>query len=87
MFGAAAAWGAAIWLVLTIPVLAAGLVRLGRPRPRDEIRSAGWICTWIAGVALMWVVALWGQLPLCAAFLALGVIVTWVLARPTLPQG
>jgi hypothetical protein len=116
MFGAAAAWGAAIWLVLTIPVLAAGLVRLGRPKPRDEIRSAGWICTWIAGVALMWLVALWGQdtplptyacsppgdcvlnaygpavviwgeLPLCAAFLALGVIVTWVLARPSRPQG
>ena len=27
----------------------------------------------------------WGELPLCAAFLALGVFVTWTLARPAQP--
>jgi hypothetical protein len=115
IIGDAAGWGAAIWLVLTIPVLAAGFVRLGRTKPRNEILWAAWVCTWIAGVALMWLAGLWGQdisrptyscsppgdcalnaygpavviwreLPLCAAFLALGAIVTWVLARATQPQ-
>jgi hypothetical protein len=115
MIGDAAGWGAVIWLVLTIPVLAVGLVRLGRAKPRDETRRTAWVCTWIAGVVLMWLAAVWGQdtprptytcsppgdcalnaygpavvtwgeLPLCAAFLALGAVVTWVLARPTQPQ-
>jgi hypothetical protein len=107
--------GAAIWLVLTIPVLAVGFGRLARTKPPDEGRRVAWLCTWIAGVALMSLAAIWGQdtprptyscsppggcvlnaygpavviwreLPLCAAFLALGAIVTWVLARPTRPQ-
>ena len=115
MLGNAAAWGAVIWLALALPVLAVGLVRLGRTKPRDESRRAAWVCTWIAGVALMWLAAYWGQdtprptdtcsppgncvlnaygpavviwgeLPLCAAFLALGAIVTWVLAQPAKPQ-
>lgn len=28
----------------------------------------------------------WGELPICAAWLALGAIVTWILARPAKPQ-
>jgi hypothetical protein len=28
----------------------------------------------------------WGELPLCAAFLALGAVVTWTLARPAQPR-
>jgi hypothetical protein len=115
MIGDAAGWGAEIWLVLAIPVLAAGFVRLNRTKPPDDGRRLAWLCAWIAAVALMclaglWsedtprltyscspslgcglnaygpAVVIWGELPLCAAFLALGAIVTWVLAKPTQPR-
>ncbi len=31
-------------------------------------------------------IVIWGELPLCAAFLALGAVVTWILARPAQGQ-
>jgi hypothetical protein len=115
MIGDAAEWGAVIWLVLTIPVLAAGFIQLGRTKPPDEGRRLAWVCTWMAGVALMSLavilgqdtpratyscsptmgcglnaygpaVVIWGELLLCAVFLALGAIVTWVLAKPAQPR-
>jgi hypothetical protein len=52
---AAAELGGAVWLVLTIPVLVAGLVRL---RGRG-LRAGAWACAWVAGLALMLPVADW----------------------------
>jgi hypothetical protein len=46
--------GATVWLLLTIPVLVAGLVRLRRAG-----RAGWWAVTWIAGVALAFPVANW----------------------------
>jgi hypothetical protein len=99
------ALAAAVWVLLTIPVLVAGYVRL-----RDDIRCAMWIGIWIAGVALMvltyvaafsWLdnngpfvategtpwpnflpAVAWGELPICAAWLALGAVMTRILAAP-----
>jgi hypothetical protein len=50
----AAYLGAAIWLLLTIPMLAAGLVRL-----RRADCSAIWVSVWIAGLLLMIPIASW----------------------------
>ncbi|HXW46069.1 MAG TPA: hypothetical protein VEL03_14845 [Streptosporangiaceae bacterium] len=103
---AAGELAAAAWLVLTIPVLATGLIRL-----RGWERRAGALaCVWLAGIGLMvpvadWqtaapviyacakgegcviggysrVVVSWGQLAICAAWLALGAAMTLILRRP-----
>jgi len=60
----AAELGALAWVLLTIPVLAAGLVRLYRRRLRAAGLAAGlaaiaWAGTWMAGLALMYQVANW----------------------------
>jgi hypothetical protein len=95
----------AVWLLLTIPVLAAGLVRLHAA----AVRAGAWAGAWAGGVALMiWAaswqtsapgvlscdksgciltgyrysVVSWDQLPICASFLALGIAITLILARP-----
>jgi hypothetical protein len=52
---AAAELGGAAWLLLTIPVLVAGLIRLRG----SELRAAAWIVAWISGIGLMASVALW----------------------------
>jgi hypothetical protein len=31
-------------------------------------------------------IVIWPELPLCAAFLALGVVMAWILARPARPR-
>jgi hypothetical protein len=103
---AVGALAAAVWILLTIAVLVAGLTRFG-----DGIRRCAWIGSCIAGVALMvlalgaasgWLagngpvdptqpsstwgspgpVAGWGELPICAAWLALGAVMTWILNAP-----
>jgi hypothetical protein len=107
---AVGALAAAVWMLLAIPVLVAGLARLRRRKSRDGIRRYTWIGIWIAGVALMlltYVAAFrwldgngpvvptegtalpspgpavgWGELPICAAWLALGAVMTWILAAP-----
>ena len=108
---AVGALAAAVWILLTIAVLVAGLVRFGRRKSRGGIRRYAWIGSWIAGVALMnlalvtasgWLagngpvdpaqpssawgrpgpVVGWGELPICAAWLALGAVMTWILAAP-----
>jgi hypothetical protein len=96
---------AAAWLLLTVLVLAAGFVRLGR----TDLLSA-WVSTWIVGVTLLvltyvaagsWLdnngpyvptegtpmpsfrpAVSWAELLICAAWLALGAIITWILAPP-----
>jgi hypothetical protein len=60
----AAGLGALAWVLLTIPVLVAGLVRLYRRRLRAAGLAAGlaaiaWAGTWTVGLALMYQVATW----------------------------
>lgn len=84
------------WLLLSVPVLVAGLVWLGGWRPRSWVRAAAWAGSWVAGLALMnqaadWVRAGVGytrgvlsvrELAICAAWLLLGGAMTWILAVP-----
>ncbi len=108
---AVGALAAAVWILLAIAVLVAGLARFGRRKSRDGIRWYAWIGSWIAGVALMvltlvaangWLagngpvdptqpsstwgspgpVVGWGELPICAAWLALGAVMAWILNAP-----
>jgi hypothetical protein len=60
----AAGSAAVAWVLLTVPVLIAGLVRLYRRRLRAAGVAAGlmaiaWAGTWMAGLALMYQVANW----------------------------
>jgi len=57
----AAGLGAIAWLLLTIPVLIAGLVRLFRRKPGDG-RVAAWVTTWVMSVLLMFLAAYWAGL-------------------------
>jgi hypothetical protein len=82
------------WGLLSAPVLVAGFVRLRAWRPRNWLRAAGWVSSWVAGLALMiraaeWVAAglygtsgamKFGEMAICAAWLALGSAMTWILA-------
>ncbi len=84
------------WLALTIPVLIAGFIRLRGWRPDNWTRAAAWAGAWIAGFALMYLdslqigsrrigspaVASWGELKICAAWLVLAAVLTWILAGP-----
>jgi len=100
--GGLAAIGA--WLVLAIPVLAAGAAR------REPPEQALWTGVWVAGMLLMiltraWLhnmperttcgadgcgvvpyygpaVLNWRELAICGAFLVLGAVMTWMVARP-----
>ena len=84
------------WLLLPAPLLVAGFVRLHGWRPRNWLRIAGWAGSWVAGLALMNQAADWvaaglggrggvlsvGELAVCAAWLALGGAMTWILSGP-----
>ncbi len=84
------------WGLLTAPLLVAGFVRLRGWRPRNVIRVGGWACSWVAGLALMIQAAEWvaaglggtrgvlsvGEMAICAAWLVLGALMTWILAVP-----
>jgi hypothetical protein len=63
MIALAAQWGALTWVLLTIPVLVAGLVRIYRGRLRAglavDLAAIAWAGTWMAGLALMYQVASW----------------------------
>jgi hypothetical protein len=90
----------AAWLVLPVPVLIAGFIRLRGWRPRNWLRAAAWAGAWIAGFGLLYLSAVWAEypgnspatsgpavvswaeLPICAAWLVLGGVVTWILAGP-----
>jgi hypothetical protein len=85
-----------VWGLLSAPVLVAGFVRLRGWRPRNWLRVAGWAGSWVTGLALMNQTADWaaageggtrgvlsvGELAICAAWLALGGAMTWILSGP-----
>lgn len=86
---------AAAWVLLAVPLLLVGFVRLRGWRPRNWLRTAVWAGAWVAGFALMGLVAVagaygadspglgWGELelPIFAAWLSLGAVMTSVLAK------
>jgi len=88
-----------VWVLLSVPVLVAGFRRL-RGLPRKGIRVAGWAGSWVAGLVLMNQTADWaaageggtrgvlsvGELAICAAWLALGAVMTWILSGPADPS-
>jgi hypothetical protein len=86
----AAVLASAAWLALPLPVLIAGFIRLRGWRPANWLRAAAWAFAWIAGGALLWLafawgnsplnVVSWGELPICAAWLVLGAVMTLILA-------
>ena len=83
-------------MLLSVPLLVAGFVRLRGWRPRNWLRVAGWAGSWVAGLALMNQTADWaaageggtrgvlsvGEMAICAAWLALGGAMTWILSGP-----
>jgi hypothetical protein len=78
------------WVALPLPVLIAGFVRLSGWRRGNWLRAAAWAGAWIAGAALLLLASAWGdspgvswgELPICAAWLVLGAVMTWILAVP-----
>ena len=84
------------WVLLSVPLLVAGFVRLRGWRPRNWLRVAGWAGSWVAGLALLNQAADWavageggnrgvlsvGEMAICAAWLALGGAMTWILSGP-----
>ena len=80
----------AAWLALPLPVWIAGFIRLRGWRPANWLRAAAWAGAWIAGAALLRLARAggnspgvsWGELPICAAWLMLGTVLTWILAVP-----
>ena len=89
-----------VWMLLPVPVLVGGFVRLRGWRPRNWLRAAGWAGSWVAGLALMITAGEWanagmdgnrgvlsvGEMAICAAWLALGTVMTWILAAPAAPR-
>jgi hypothetical protein len=85
-----------VWVLLSVPVLIAGFVRLRGWRPRKGLRVTGWAGSWVAGLVLMNQTAdlaaagegssrgflSVGELVICVAWLALGGAMTWILSRP-----
>ncbi|MDR2987851.1 MAG: hypothetical protein LBV34_23735 [Nocardiopsaceae bacterium] len=84
-----------VWPLLTVLLLVAGFVRLRGWRLRNWRRTAAWAGAWVAGIALMALLAVvagvgseapnlaWGtlELPIFAAWLALGTKMTSLLAE------
>jgi hypothetical protein len=87
-----------VWMLLPVPLLVAGFVRLRGWRPRNWLRVAGWAGAWVGGMALMIQAAEWanagaweggsrgvlsvGEIAICAAWLALGGAMTSILSGP-----
>ena len=85
-----------VWVLLSGPLLIAGFIRLRGWRPRNWLRVAGWASLWAAGLALLYQSAEWtaageggtrgvlsvGEMAICAAWLALGGAMTWILSSP-----
>jgi hypothetical protein len=89
-----------VWGLLSGPLLVAGFVRLRGWRPHNWLRAAGWAGSWVAGLALMVQAAEWasageygtsgvlsiGEMAICAAWLMLGAVMTWILGTPAPPR-
>ena len=89
-----------IWGLLSGLLLVAGFVRLRGWRPHNWLRAAGWAGSMVAGLALMNQAADWtaaglystsgilsvGEMAICAAWLMLGAVITWILAAPAPPH-
>lgn len=82
------------WLTLPLPVFIGGFIRLRGWRPGSWLRAVAWASTWMAGVVLLPLARAWGnfsgvswgELPICAAWLLLGAVMTWILAAPARPR-
>jgi hypothetical protein len=88
-----------VWVLLSGPLLVAGFIRLRGWRPRNWLRVTGWAGLWAAGLALLYQSAEWaaagevgtrgvlsvGEMAICAAWLALGGAMTWILSSPQTP--
>jgi hypothetical protein len=79
------------WFLLFCSVPIAGLIRLRGWQPVNWLRTAGWASTWIVGATLLGLAkdwadspgVSWGELPLCVAWVGLGILMTWILAVPS----
>jgi hypothetical protein len=79
---------------LPLPVFIAGFIRLRGWQRANWLRTAAWAGAWIAGAALLLLARAWGsspgvswgELPICAAWLLLGAVMTWILATPAPPR-
>jgi|SRR5215469_2996311 len=92
-------WAETLWPLLAVVVLVAGFVRVRGWRWRNWRRVAGWAGAWFAGIALIVLVAVvaglgsegpsvvWGviEVPIFAAWLALGRRVSRILSTPAWP--
>jgi len=80
----------AAWVALPLPVFFAGFIRLRGWRPANWLRAVAWAGAWIAGAVLLKLAQAlgnsagvsWGELAVCAAWLLLGAVMTWILAAP-----
>jgi hypothetical protein len=97
----AATAGGWAWVLLAVPVLAAGLAQLRAWTAASMARAGAWAGAWAAGLALMFLASewppdgpvcgsaigsytasvAWAELPICIAFIALGAVMTRILAR------
>src|SRR5215469_789080 len=92
-------WAETVWPLLAVIVLVAGFVRVCGWRLRNWRRVAGWAGVWFAGIAFIVLVAVvaelgsegpsvvWGmiEVPIFAAWLALGRRVSRILSTPAWP--
>ena len=89
-----------VWMLLPVPVMVAGFIRLRGWRRRNWLRATGWAGSWVAGLALMITAGEWanagmydnrgvlriGEMAVCAAWLILGVVMTWILGAAPVPR-
>lgn len=86
----AAVLALAVWVALSISIPIAGFIRLRGWRSANWLRAAAWAGAWIAGAALLKLAQAlgnspgvsWGELAVCAAWLVLAAVMTWILAVP-----
>ena len=93
---------AGVWVLVAVPLLVAGLVRVRGWGPRNWLRAAAWAGAWVTGFALFglavfsgWAWAsgsgapsvAWGELPIFALWLVLGAVMTQILAAPARGSG
>ena len=93
---------AGVWVLLAVPLLVAGFVRLRGWRRRNWLRAAAWAGAWVMGFVLIglgvlsawaWAngsgapIVAWGELPVFGLWLALGSVIAKILAAPAHGSG